>query len=477
MWNASEDVHLALDPGLVGEAVQYFQSLDPAERYATINANPSLEIHNLEDTWTSRKHVLTKDLLFGCHPLSLEACRAHGNGGCALGEIDQILRLLTDYTDHIGKDRAQSCETLIAMACETSPGAPQQIYLQLMVDTHYKPKHQFFVAAVPPGKDRSFMACEFPFNATLASGLPCMETCGLELQSIQFESSWDLALALARTQCKWHLHPVRFRWCSGTNLLELEVLGFESEFVVRTRPRRVAADKTDLSFILSPDPWTGVSDDSAGRAASSCSGDAERFDEFDALLLDDVSDEEGALSDLEGGSNGGEDSADDSADETGGCDWPSDVPLCDGAEAGIEEGTEEAMHADTVALRAALGVPQPDTPQKPDMPPPSGAAASSDDALAFAPPIVGSAPVARVPPKANQVYLRGKLFTKLTRNQQWAGYSRTCPLCNVTRDLTFWKSGMAEEEALTRLERWGAACSGVATHRDLGGRLLIGFAT
>ena len=93
------------------------------------------------------------------------------------------------------------------------------------------------------------------------------------------------------------------------------------------------------------------------------------------------------------------------------------------------------------------------------MPDPAGASSASGHLIA--------------PAKANQVILRGRVFTRLLKNHgtELSGYSLQCPTCCVSKDLHHVNSDMGEEEALNRLERLADSCR--EGHKRWGGRLLI----
>ena len=90
-------------------------------------------------------------------------------------------------------------------------------------------------------------------------------------------------------------------------------------------------------------------------------------------------------------------------------------------------------------------------------------------------PAIPAGPVAAK--GANQVVLRGRVFTRLLapRTKELEGLSTKCPECGASKDLHNVPSGLDEEEALNRLERWANAC--IPAHKLRGGRLLKDFAS
>ena len=129
---------------------------------------------------------------------------------------------------------------------------------------------------------------------------------------------------------------------------------------------------------------------------------------------------------------------------------------------------EHRLEAEVLRVVPPVPEPAPPTPERPPpMPPPYAEPQEPPEPV---PVVHHERPVEVAPPGANQIILRGRVFTILNRHGAWIGYSIKCPNRRLSKNLNFVPSGMAEETALDRLERWADNCR--ENHKDWGGVLL-----
>ena len=210
-----------------------------------------------------------------------------------------MAQLLTHWTESLGKDQAQSANTMFVFVGRGGVDTPVHYMWWLLVDARYSPKVQVCSKVdVPEGFRSRAAPLEFPFKAVVASGPPRMERLDTKLEDISFATSDEICLLAAQYDCAWELRRVKFEWDDGPNLLRLWVMGVSDAFVARVAEKKsVSAD--NMKIILGRDPWD-VGDPAAAAEAMDFGLAAPIVYESDSdSVLDGVQGDPIAESDLE----------------------------------------------------------------------------------------------------------------------------------------------------------------------------------
>ena len=128
---------------------------------------------------------LRRDLQ-GCGAMHKNVCRIHNCNAEQTRRLDETTKLFSNYTDCIGKERAQSCNEIIALVGSTGEHDDSLlIYTFFLADVRYNPKVQIFIPCTWLYHARIFdwSSLQFPAAAQLHFGSHRMEVLDTEALS------------------------------------------------------------------------------------------------------------------------------------------------------------------------------------------------------------------------------------------------------------------------------------------------------
>jgi hypothetical protein len=310
---------------------------------------------------------------------------------------------------------------------------------------------------VPDSATTSMAPMHFPIKAEVLSGPPRMERLDTQRLSVTFHTADDLILGAIQKARSWFVMPAHFEWADGPNLLRLIVTGVGRVFEAKAGAvisQKIAPDNLDTIFLGDPEDVSGV-DFTAGTPCVGGDGTGNLSGNESDGILDGVEGDPIVASDLEDDGFGSVDHGD--------CPPNPTSEIEPGMLDGVPPEEEPLLDAKALESTGCGG----DAPPEPD---------HNVEVEPEVFPIEPPAPVPRpraecvAMPKANQVVLRDRLFTRLLRHGKFEGYSIRCPTCRREKNCSFANSGMPEDTALDRLIRWADHCR--PYHGAWGGILL-----
>jgi len=458
LWGSSAVPHHVLDPSAVANAGQALRSLGKQAHDNLISRDDNLEVRAPVPDRGSMASGVSLAELQGCAALHRNICLKHCLSRVQGRRMTQLTSRLTSFVDSLGKEQAQSANTIFVHVGEGGEDEPNLYQWWLLVDARYNPKVQVCSPIEVPATSRKrYSPLVSPIKAEVAVGKPNMEVLHYNKLSVQFRTSDEVAWSAVEAPLReWTLRRVLFEWAEGPNLLYLWIKGVEDIFVAKPVEKKLVDD--DIGLIMARDPWEVGPTETDGRPMRDGSGLPGAGDPDSDSVFDGVRGDPVAESDLE------VDLVGCSGEREPVCHPdPLDVPVVE-LLSGVPPEAEPRLDAD------ALVHPKPEDPtppEKPPSPPTPPERPTETQEPRRRPEVV-------MHPRGNQVILRGRMFTRLRREGVFSGYSLKCPSCNLAKNLDFVKSGMLEEVALDRLERWADSCR--PNHRDFGGHLLKDYA-
>ena len=463
LWGASDTRHSVLRADVLRHAYEQLRGKSQKEKAVLRCSDPDLEVDSIAEDLFLQCDAASEAMrreLEGCCAGAKNVCREHMVSPVNCMRIDSLTGILTQFVESLGKENAHACNTVFLWRGLANNKAVAPIYFwRLLVDCRWSPKMQI-LAVVTVAEFNGANEIAFPLSAEIALCPPRMECWGERHLFLPFETSDELCLKMVEAgDMSWSLCPVMMRWADGNNLLAMHLDGLQDEFRPLARAARASKAASSSDFLFSADPWSEEQEPEAVQPTEASShvppDPASSSDScLDGLAVNAIAeDDEGYLRD-----GGVELSTDDDIDNEG------ELSLC--AEGGNVGDPGEDVVSDLAAFAVASDAPGDLAAFAVAEPPESGVpevTSSGSSGVAIAHAIAA--------PKANQVILRGRVFTRLKNRCDFSGYSLQCPTCGVHKDLHHVNSGMEEDEALNRLERWADSCR--EGHKRWGGRLLV----
>ena len=148
LWNSSDSRRHVLDPTLMSQETTIFNGFPREHKNRLIRDDPELEVRNiaaLKDLDRPVERRLRRDLQ-GCGAMHKNVCRIHNCNAEQTRRLDEITKLFSNYIDFIGKERAQSCNEIIALVGSSGDHDDSLlIYTFFLADVRYNPKVQIYI--------------------------------------------------------------------------------------------------------------------------------------------------------------------------------------------------------------------------------------------------------------------------------------------------------------------------------------------